>query len=301
MAGLGAPPAPLHPSPPLVTLGSTIGSPGHDARLLPGLAWLAPGWAAARSWPLVRPLGRRPGWGGQRWVLSSFPSLFPPLGFFSFFFFLGQGRQGGQWLCIPVSVPRSSNPGRDATGGCVWGVPQPPERRAASHPAARSRAGVAAGDISVSRVSRAVPGAGGDPGAWLLRLPLAFARRMPALPKSSCSRSGFNPRPRSGGFCTACGVWLSCTQRNPLFGPDRGDRDRRTGACSPGWVAPLSRWSGGIGACPGLEPRCFRSRGAVLARGTVLAFAPGRLGAEVTEPISALGNVTLGGTEGGCP
>lgn len=102
---LSVEPAPLHPSPPLVAPGTTVGSRGDDVRLLPGLARLAPGWAAVRSWPLAQPLGRQPGWGGQRWVLSSFPpSIFPPL------VFLGQGRERDNGFACVACVPGSSTP-----------------------------------------------------------------------------------------------------------------------------------------------------------------------------------------------
>lgn len=73
---------------------------------------LAPGWAAVRSWPLAQLLGRQPGWGGQRWVLSSFPpSIFPPL------VFLRQERDGDSDFAYVSVSPRLFHPSSDSAGG----------------------------------------------------------------------------------------------------------------------------------------------------------------------------------------
>lgn len=114
------------------------------------------------------------------------------------------------------------------------------------------------GDVSISWVSLAVPGTGGDPMACLPWRCAVFVRRMLALPKSSSIRLGFNPRPcyRLGAELELPTELLHCilglaAPKETSLGPDQGDRDRRMSASSPVLVPLLSLQSRVIEAYPG--------------------------------------------------
>lgn len=184
----------------------------------------------------ARRAGQRSGAGPWRSRLADSPAGEVSVGFcprflprsFLRLFFSGRGRRGTvascmcvcvsqalplqQWLCRRSCIPR--------TGG------QHPVPLPAPVPGWWLR------DISISRVSLAAPGAGGDPMARLPRLRSVFARRMPKsssiLPDLATGSAQVMNYPES--FCTAC--QLSCTQRKP-FRPRRRGRGQTDGCVQP--------------------------------------------------------------------
>jgi len=171
--------------------------------------------------------GQRSGAGPWRSRLADSPAgevsvgfcpRFLPRSFLCFVFFSRVGEGWGQWLRVCPCVPGSSTP-----AVLVWEVLHPPDRRAASRPAACSHAGVVARGHLHRPVSLAVPGAAGTP--WL-GCPRCV-RRSPGgwrlCPNPSASARGLTPDLATGlAQVLNDPVHRGCTQRTPFWPRPRG-------------------------------------------------------------------------------